>query len=79
MDTNYITLDLPWPHFRMVLIYHKPVIDLNNYIVKYDREKAYFPLLTMAKKNKAGYTATEVVCGWAGAIFGVTRLFGQEQ
>ena len=29
--------------------------------------------------NKAGYTATEVACGWAGAIFEVTRLFGQEQ
>ena len=30
-------------------------------------------------KNKAGYTATPVVCGWAGAIFEVTRPFGQEQ
>ena len=29
--------------------------------------------------NKAGYTATEVACGWAGAIFEVTRPFGQEQ
>ena len=29
--------------------------------------------------NKAGYTATEVACGWAEAIFEVTRLFGQEQ
>ena len=29
--------------------------------------------------NKAGYTATKVACGWAGAIFEVTRLFGQEQ
>ena len=28
--------------------------------------------------NKAGYTATEVVCGWPGAIFEVTRPFGQE-
>ena len=27
-------------------------------------------------KNKAGYTATEVACGWAGAIFEVTRPFG---
>ena len=26
-----------------------------------------------------GYTATEVACGWAGAIFEVTRPFGQEQ
>ena len=29
--------------------------------------------------NKAGYTATEVACVWAGAIFEVTRSFGQEQ
>ena len=33
----------------------------------------------LKKKNKAGYTATEVACGWAGAIFEVTRPFGQEQ
>ena len=30
-------------------------------------------------KNKAGYTATEVACGWAGTIFEVTRPFGQKQ
>ena len=30
-------------------------------------------------ENKAGYTATEVACGWAGAIFDVTSPFGQEQ
>ena len=30
-------------------------------------------------ENKAGFTATEVACGWAGAIFEVTRPFGQEQ
>ena len=29
--------------------------------------------------NKVGYTATEVTCGWAGAIFEVTGPFGQEQ
>ena len=29
--------------------------------------------------NKPGYTATEVACGWVGAIFEVTRPFGQEQ
>ena len=23
-------------------------------------------------KNKAGYTATQVACGWAGAVFEVT-------
>ena len=31
------------------------------------------------KKNKAGYTATPVACGWAGAIFEVTKAFGQKQ
>ena len=29
--------------------------------------------------NKAGYTATPVACGWAGAAFEVTRSFAQEQ
>ena len=33
----------------------------------------------IGERNKAGYTATEVACGWAGAIFEVTRPFGQEQ
>ena len=31
------------------------------------------------KKNKAGYTATPVARGWAGAVIEVTRSFGQEQ
>ena len=31
------------------------------------------------ERNKAGYTATEVASEWAGAIFEVTRPFGQEQ
>ena len=35
--------------------------------------------ITQSKKNKAGYTATKVACGWAGAIFEVTRTFEQEQ
>ena len=29
--------------------------------------------------NKAGYTATPVACGWAGAIIEVFPSFGQEQ
>ena len=30
--------------------------------------------------NKAGYTATPVACGWAGAVIeNVTRAFGQER
>ena len=31
------------------------------------------------KENKAGYTATPVACGWAGAIFEVSGSFWQEQ
>ena len=31
------------------------------------------------KTNKAGYTATPVACGWAGAVFEVTSSLGQEQ
>ena len=30
-------------------------------------------------ENKAGYTATPVACGWAGAVFEVTLSLGQEQ
>ena len=37
-----------------------------------------FVLGAIKNKNKAGYTATPVACGWAGAIFEVTRPFGQE-
>ena len=30
------------------------------------------------KRNKAGYTATSVACGWAGAVIELTKAFGQE-
>ena len=30
-------------------------------------------------ENKAGYTATPVACGWAGAVIEVKASFGQEQ
>ena len=33
---------------------------------------------TLMGMNKAGYTATPVACGWAGAIFEVSRPFGQD-
>ena len=34
---------------------------------------------TTKKRNKAGYTATLVACGWAGAVLEkVTRASGQE-
>ena len=34
--------------------------------------------LTTVEGNKAGYTATLVVCGWAGVVFEVTWSLGQE-
>ena len=37
------------------------------------------PMAILTVKNKARYAATEVACGWAGAIFEVTSPFGQEQ
>ena len=37
-------------------------------------------LQNCASKNKAGYAATPVSCGWAGAVLEkVTRAFGKEQ
>ena len=30
---------------------------------------------TISWKGKAGYTATPIVCGWAGAVIEVTRAF----
>ena len=34
---------------------------------------------SLGEINKAGYTATPVACGWAGAEIEVTRSFGQKQ
>ena len=42
-----------------------------------ERKKVKFSKHT--KKNKAGYTATPVACGWAGAIFEISGAFGQER
>ena len=35
--------------------------------------------MVVFNNNKAGYMATQVACGWAGAIFEVTRPLGKEQ
>ena len=44
-----------------------------------ERTKTKTKTKTMTKKNKAGYTATLVACGWAGAVLEkVTRASGQE-
>ena len=44
-----------------------------------ENEKIVLRVIVSKKDNKAGYTATEVACGWAGAIFEVPKPFGQEQ
>ena len=47
---------------------------------KREKKRKFHNIITFGRiKSKAGYTATEVACGWAGAIFEVTRPFGQEQ
>ena len=43
------------------------------------REPRLSSKYVVSYKNKAGYTATPVACGWAGASIEVTRSFGQEQ
>ena len=48
-------------------------------IQKFKHKVSYIQREDIIEKNKAGYTATEVTCGWAGAIFELTRQFGQEQ
>ena len=46
---------------------------------KFSENAVYSDIVTTGHElNKAGYTATEVACGWAGALFEVTRPFGQE-
>ena len=46
----------------------------------YGRVKVQKRMRYGKKRNKAGYTATLVACGWAGAMIEkVTGAFGQEQ
>ena len=48
-----------------------------NYLATIANPNFWFCSLTT---NKAGYTATLVTCGWAGALLEkVTRAFGREQ
>ena len=46
-----------------------------------DYIQALICLLVVNKKNQfiVSNKATPVACGWAGAIYEVARLFGQEQ
>ena len=46
---------------------------------EWKRDKKEGSIDEKMNNNKAGYTATEVACGWAGAIFEADRPFGQEQ
>ena len=47
---------------------------------KDDNQGRYSERREERKTNKAGYTATPVACGWAGAVLEiVTRTLGQEQ
>ena len=45
------------------------------YFLQASRQSNFLP----STKNKAGYTAASVTCGWAGAIFEAIRAFEQKQ
>ena len=65
--SNVNSFDFEKRHFR------KEIAILMNFFLKLDEK------LSNLVPNKAGYTATEVAFGWAGAVFEVTRPFGQKQ
>ena len=67
-------------HFQSRLIPTPPMHSGRpNLGYKMHIEEAEMPLKCGSiSKSKAGYTATKVACGWAGAILEVTRSFGQE-
>ena len=58
-----------------------------NFLLQYRQKKVTTIQITLLRgrdftilENKAGYTATPVACGWAGAVMEkVNRAFGQEQ
>ena len=48
--------------------------DIKEYLIKRKQRSRL-----RVRKNKVGYTATQVACGWAGAVLEkVTRASGQE-
>ena len=51
------------------------LLSMSGLIYRYN----IFEISCSRLRNKAGYTATPVVCGWAGAIIEVSGTFGQEQ
>ena len=53
-------------------------MDVERLCKAHKKEGLVLGFYVINKTNKAGYTATEVACGWAGAVFEVTRPFGQE-
>ena len=69
-NQNYLLypLSIKWVSFIFIQVIHK---DASSF--QYDKRYT-------DKLNKAGYTATLVACGWAGAVIEkVTGAFGQEQ
>ena len=42
-------------------------------------ERPVSKIVAQFHSNKAGYTATPVACGWAGAVIELTKAFWQEQ
>ena len=69
------------PHATGVAVY--PALFLKEKVILTAGRNSFYEInhreAAIFSKNKPGYTATPVACGWAGTIFEVTRPFGQEQ
>ena len=66
---------LPWRISEMALLQKSLCNGVNALAQEEEEEKE-----GEKKKNMAGYTATLVACGWAGAVMEkVTGAFGREQ
>ena len=67
---------------KIVRLHLNEVTDFNLALVA-TLCKLILPLHRLAQaysqRNKAGYMATPVVYGWAGAVIKITWAFGQEQ
>ena len=78
--TDSLGLGFPHPISNATLVI-KAAVGMDGLTENRTEKSEAIPLTKYPKchRNKAGYTATQVACRRAGAIFEITRPFGQEQ
>ena len=76
---NEMKNDLNFPHEKFQVI----LVDFIDFSLERNNQRSNGQTQLCCRnyrQNKAGYTATLVACGWAGAVIDkVTLAFGQEQ